>query len=146
MIGKWPIEERAESCFNFTGRSKIPDIDQIRMASSKLLLVISAGGVHRMAFFKGTWFQQCWYKQKSKTPGGLAFCWSCSPYVSFVIKDNGSNWAPLLNDQEQNPKWGFSEKASEVFLKKQIRKQHTKLQMFSLTHDFQVTAMSYWVH
>lgn len=32
------------------------------------------------------------------------------------------------------------------FLNKQVRKQHTKLQMFSLIHYFQVFATSYQVH
>lgn len=34
----------------------------------------------------------------------------------------------------------------EIFLEQQIRKQHTKLQMFSLTPYFKVTTMSYRVH
>lgn len=35
---------------------------------------------------------------------------------------------------------------TEPFLDKQIRKQHTKYQIFSVTHGFQVTEMSYRVH
>lgn len=137
MTGKWQREGGSRILFYLHSKKQSPCHEQIKISSTRLLLLISGADVHRVAFKKHV-ASAVLARAEMQESSRLAFCWPSSPppLLSWKTGNRIGHFCHMTRNRTQ----------TGIFLDKQIWKQCTKFQMFSLTHYFQVIATAYWVH